>query len=218
MIRSYQLSASFFFLITHHLLLITYFMQSSLFNSTDAPGETLEEIFGEMLTRAKAMPVFAGRVFILGEGPLGARVAVVGESPGPPDASSEKPFMGPAGQMLDRILASIGLKRSDCYLTNTVKYISTGDEMTPEVLNFFIPYLHRELRVVRPRVIIAFGNTPTRALLRTKKGITQMRGEFHDYDGMKLMPTFNPAYLLRDPTKKREVWEDMKRVRDYLSS
>ncbi|HMF54917.1 MAG TPA: uracil-DNA glycosylase [Pyrinomonadaceae bacterium] len=194
-------------------------MQSSLFDSnTETPGEKLEEIFEEMLRRAKAMPQFAGRVFILGEGRVGARVAVVGESPGPPDVNSGKPFMGPAGQMLDRILGSIGLKRNDCYLTNTVKYISTGDEMTPDVLNFFIPYLHREMAAVRPVVIIAFGNTPTRALLRTKKGITQMRGEFHDYDGMKLMPTFNPAYLLRDPTKKREVWEDMKRVRDYLSS
>ena len=194
-------------------------MQSSLFDSNaEASSETLEEIFEEMLRRAKVMPQFAGRVFILGEGDVGARVAVVGESPGPPDVNSGKPFMGPAGQMLDRILASIGLKRSDCYLTNTVKYISTGDEMMPEVLNFFIPYLHRELAVVRPKVIIAFGNTPMRALLRTKKGITQMRGEFHDYNGMKLMPTFNPAYLLRDPTKKREVWEDMKRVRAYLSS
>ena len=206
-------------LVTCHLSLVTVLMQSSLFDSnTEASGETLEQIFGDMLVRAKAMPQFAGRVFILGEGAVGARVAVVGESPGPPDVSSGKPFMGPAGQMLDRILGSIGLKRSDCYLTNTVKYISTGDEMTPEVLNFFIPYLHREIVAVHPKVIIAFGNTPTRALLRTKKGITQMRGEFHDYNGMKLMPTFNPAYLLRDPTKKREVWEDMKRVRDYLSS
>src|SRR5207253_2300933 len=103
-------------------------MQSSLFDSNaEASSETLEEIFEEMLRRAKVMPQFAGRVFILGEGDVGARVAVVGESPGPPDVNSGKPFMGPAGQMLDRILASIGLKRSDCYLTNTVKYISTGD-------------------------------------------------------------------------------------------
>jgi DNA polymerase len=70
---------------------------------------------------------------------------------------------------------------------------------------------------VRPRVIIAFGNTPTRALLHTKRPISQMRGEFQDYDGTPLMPTFNPAYLLRDPTKKREVWEDMKKVRTLLA-
>jgi DNA polymerase len=124
--------------------------------------------------------------------------------------------MGPAGEMLVRILSAIGLRREDCYLTNTVKYISAGDELTPDILNFFIPYLHRELAVVRPEIIIAFGATPTKALLNTKKSISQMRGEFHDYRGMKLMPTFNPAYLLRDPSKKREVWEDMKKVRTAL--
>jgi uracil-DNA glycosylase family 4 len=195
-------------------------MQSSLFDETPAESssETLEEVNAELLQRAKAMPQYASRVFIFGEGQVGARVAVVGESPGPPDIDSGRPFMGPAGQMLERILASIGLKRDECYLTNTVKYISSGDEITPDVLSFFTPYLHRELAVVRPRAIIAFGNTPTRALLRTKKPISQMRGEFQDYHGMQLMPTFNPAYLLRDPSKKREVWEDMKRVRALLQS
>ena len=194
-------------------------MQSLLFDETP-PGsnETLEEIRAELLNRAKAMPQLKDRVFILGEGPVGARVAVVGESPGPPDIDSGRPFMGPAGLMLERILGSIGLKRDECYLTNTVKYISTGDEITPDILSFFTPYLHREMAAARPRVIIAFGNTPTRALLRTKKPISQMRGSFHDYNDAQLMPTFNPAYLLRDPSKKREAWEDMKKVRDLLSS
>ena len=191
----------------------------SLFD--DAPhasDETLEAINAELLQRAQLHPQFKERIYIFGDGQVGARVAVVGESPGAPDIASGKPFMGPAGDMLGRILAAIGLKRADCYLTNTVKMISNGDELTPDVLAFFTPYLHRELAVVRPEVVIAFGNTPTRALLRTKKPISQMRGEFHDYQGSQLMPTFNPAYLLRDPTKKREVWEDMKKVRDLLSA
>ena len=193
-------------------------MQSSLFDESSAEAkETLDEINAELLQRAQAMPQFAERIFIFGEGYRGARVAVVGESPGAPDIESGRPFMGPAGLMLERILSSISLKRDDCYLTNTVKIISTGDEMTSDVLAFFTPYLHRELAVVRPEVVISFGNTPTRALLRTKKPISQLRGEFHDYNGMKLMPTFNPAYLLRDPSKKREVWEDMKKVRAFLS-
>lgn len=192
-------------------------MQSSLFDEEPA-GETLAEINEELLRKAKARAEYADRIFIFGEGPLGARVAVVGESPGAPDIDSGRPFMGPAGQMLNRILEAIGLKREDCYLTNTVKMISSGDELTPDVLSFFTPYLHRELRVVRPEVVISFGNTPTRALLKTKKPISQMRGEFHDYQGSKLMPTFNPAYLLRDPSKKREVWEDMKKVRSLLAS
>ena len=193
-------------------------MQDSLFSSQpNETHETLDEINEELLRRAKSLPQFKERIFIFGEGKTGAKAALVGESPGPPDIESGKPFMGPAGQMLERILGSIGLARSDCYLTNTVKLICQGDEITQEWLTFFTPYLHRELSVVRPRVIISFGNTPTRALLHTKKPISQLRGEFHDYDGVPLMPTFNPAYLLRDPTKKREVWEDMKKVRALLA-
>lgn len=193
-------------------------MQNLLFADEEVqPTETLDEINQELLEKAKAIPALQSRVFIFGEGIAGLRVAVVGESPGAPDAASGRPFMGPAGEMLVKILGSIGLKRADCYLTNTVKYISAGDELTPEILKFFIPYLHRELAVVRPEIIITFGATPTKALLNTKKPISQMRGEFHDYRGFaQLMPTFNPAYLLRDPTKKREVWEDMKRVRNAL--
>ena len=194
-------------------------MQDSLFSGpAPEPGETVEEVNAELLRRAKSLPQFKERVFIFGEGGRGAKAAVVGESPGPPDIDSGRPFMGPAGLMLERILSSIGLARTDCYLTNVVKVISQGDEITPEWLSFFTPYLHRELAAARPRVVIAFGNTPTRALLRTKKPISQLRGEFHDYDGTPLMPTFNPAYLLRDPTKKREVWEDMKKVRAHLAS
>jgi DNA polymerase len=192
--------------------------ESLFFGEPAASGETLAGVNAELLRRAESMPQFKERVFILGEGEPGARVAVVGESPGPPDIATGRPFMGPAGDMLNRILAAVGLRRNDCYLTNVVKMISTGDEMTPDVLGFFTPYLHRELAVVRPRVVIAFGNTPTRALLRTKKPISQMRGQFHDYHGAQLMPTFNPAYLLRDPSKKREVWEDMKKVRALLAT
>jgi uracil-DNA glycosylase family 4 len=193
-------------------------MQDSLFGGqSPASDEKVEEINEELLRRAKSLPQFRERIFIFGEGKKGAKAAVVGESPGPPDIDSGRPFMGPAGQMLERILSSIGLARSDCYLTNVIKVISQGDEISPEWLSLFTPYLHRELAAVRPRVIIAFGNTPTRALLHTKKPISQMRGEFQDYDGTPLMPTFNPAYLLRDPTKKREVWEDMKKVRALLA-
>jgi uracil-DNA glycosylase family 4 len=192
-------------------------MQDSLFGGqTPESNETVEEINEELLRRAKSLPQFKERIYIFGEGKTSAKVAVVGESPGPPDIDSGRPFMGPAGQMLERILSSIGLARADCYLTNVIKAISQGEEITPEWLSFFTPYLHRELAAARPKVIIAFGNTPTRALLHTKKPISQMRGEFQDYDGTPLMPTFNPAYLLRDPTRKREVWEDMKKVRSLL--
>lgn len=178
-------------------------------------NESVDEINQELLKKGKAL--FPREFFIFGTGNVKADVVIVGESPGAPDADSEKPFMGPVGQLLENILAAIGLRREDCYLTNVVKYISAGDEITPDVLAFFTPYLHREILAVSPQIIISLGNTPTKALLNTKKAISQIRGEFFDYNGIKLMPTFNPAYLLRDASKKREVWEDMKKVRDFLN-
>jgi len=178
-------------------------------------SETIDEINQEMLGKGKFL--FPDKFFIFGTGNRAAKVVIVGESPGLPDADSEKPFMGPVGELLTKILTSVGLKREECYLTNVVKIISTGDEITPDILAFFTPYLHREMAAIRPQVIIALGNTPTKALLNTKKPISQVRGDFYDYYDMKLMPTFNPAYLLRDPSKKREVWEDMKKIRDFLA-
>src|SRR5918998_2752137 len=116
-------------------------MQDSLFSETPTEADEMpDDINAELLRRAKSLPQYKERIFIFGDGPVGAKVAVVGESPGPPDIESGKPFMGPAGLMLERILASVGLARGDCYLTNTVKMISTGEEMTTDVLNFFTPY------------------------------------------------------------------------------
>ena len=189
-------------------------MQNSLFDSTPTQSnETLEQINAEMLEKAKQLPMFADKTFIFGVGKENAEIVVVGESPGPPDEEFGEPFRGPVGELLEKILLSIGISRRNCYLTNVVKYISQGDELTPEILKFFTPFLEREIIAVKPKVIISLGNTPTKALLNTKKAISQIRGEFYDFQGIKLMPTFNPAYLLRDATKKREVWEDMKKMK-----
>lgn len=195
-------------------------MQNSLFSGSwelNSPNESLDEINAEMLDKAKSIPELADRFFVFSQGQPDATIAVVGESPGPPDADSEKPFQGPTGDLLNKILGSIGLRRENTYLTNIIKFISQGDEITPELMKFFTPFVWRELAVVQPKVVLLLGNTPTKALLNTKKPISQVRGEFTRANGMMLMPTFNPAYLLRDPTKKREVWEDIKRVRDYLT-
>ena len=207
----------FLFIIREHSCnsWLIFIMQNSLFDEqTSISSETVDEINQELLEKGKAL--FPDKFFIFGTGKIDSQVVVISESPGLPDADSEKPFMGPVGQLLEKILLAVGLKREEVYLTNIVKFISTGDEITPEILKFFTPFLHRELLAVKPKIIVSLGNTPTKALLNTKKSITQMRGEFCDYNGIKLMPTFNPAYLLRDPSKKREVWEDMKKVRDYL--
>ena len=194
-------------------------MQNSLFDDQIvSSNETLDDIYKDLLSKAKSIPTFSEEFFIFGHGKQNSEVVVVGESPGPPDADSEKPFMGPVGELLTKILSSISLKREDCYLTNVVKYISQGEDLTPDILKFFTPFLHREILSINPKVIISLGNTPTKSLLNTKKPISKIRGEFYDYNGIKLMPTFNPAYILRDPSKKREVWEDMKQVRDFLNT
>ena len=117
-----------------------------------------------------------------------------------------------------KMVASINLDREDCYFTNVVKFISQGDELTTKVLEFFAPYLRREIAAIGPKIVVSLGNSPTRALLGTKKAISELRGELFDHEGIKILPTFNPAYLLRDPTKKREAWEDMKLLRDVLNS
>ena len=194
-------------------------MQNDLFNGSwelNAPSETLDEIKQEMIDKAKSFPELANRFFVFSQGEPSATIAVVGESPGPPDADAEKPFQGPTGDLLNRILSSIGLNRANTYLTNIVKYISVGDELTPELVKFFTPFVWRELAVVKPKVVLLLGNTPTKAMLNTKQPISKVRGELQKSNGLMFMPTFNPAYLLRDPTKKREVWDDVRRVRDFL--
>jgi DNA polymerase len=191
-------------------------MQKGLFSEQGGPsGESIDDINREILERAAA--IYPGRAFIFGMGNEHARVLVVGESPGPQDIATGEPFTGPAGDLLKRILAAIGLRHNDCWLTNVVKFVSQGDEITKDAIAFFTPYLLREIEAVDPEIVIAIGSTPTKALLNTKKPISQVRGEMQQVNGRMVMPTFNPAYLLRDPTKKKEVWDDMKQVREFLA-
>jgi uracil-DNA glycosylase family 4 len=193
--------------------------QGSLFDADDeAHAETLTDVNEELERRTLANSAFAGRSLILGCGPQSPVVAVVGESPGTPDIQSGIPFMGPVGDLLNIMISSIGLKRNQCFLTNTVKIVSGGDEMTKDTLAFFVPFLFRELNAVKPALIISLGNTPTHALLQTRKPISVMRGEFQSFNGIKVMPTYNPAYLLRDPSRKKEAWEDLKKIRAAIQS
>lgn len=190
-------------------------MQAGLFVDQGGPsGETLDEIKREIFERAA--PIYPGRAFVFGMGNERARVLVVGESPGPQDIATGEPFTGPAGDLLKRILASIGLRHTDCWLTNVVKFVSPGTEITKDVIVFFTPYLRREIDAVNPELVIALGSTPTKAILDTKQTISQARGQMQQVGGRMVMPTFNPAYLLRDATKKKEVWDDMKMVREFL--
>ncbi len=151
-------------------------------------------------------------------GNLQADLMFVGEAPGADEDAQGQPFVGRSGQLLTKIIEAIGISRDDVFIGNINRCRPPQNRQpTPTESETCKPYLLREIAVVRPKVIVVLGNTACQNLLETKVGISKLRGNFQDYYGVKVMPTFHPAYLLRDPHKKREVWEDMKKVRDYLS-
>jgi DNA polymerase len=125
--------------------------------------------------------------------------------------------VGRAGQLLTKIIEAIGLRREEVLIGNVNRCRPPGNRPpTPEEASICKPYLLREIAAVKPEVIVVLGNTAMKNLLETQTGITRLRGHFQDFKGSKVMPTFHPAYLLRDPTKKRETWNDLQQVRDYL--
>lgn len=156
---------------------------------------------------------------VFGEGSPDAKLVFVGEGPGADEDATGRPFVGRAGQLLDKIIEAIGMKREEVYIANVVKCRPPLNR-TPEPgeVETCEPFLWRQLAFIRPRVIVALGAPAFHCLSNTKEPITRARGQWRDLNGIKLMPTFHPAFLLRSPDKKREVWEDMKKVRDYLSS
>jgi len=151
------------------------------------------------------------------EGDARVKLMFVGEAPGADEDAQGRPFVGRAGQLLTKIIEAIGLKREDVFIGNINRCRPPGNRQ-PTLIEAQTcrPFLLREIAVVRPKIIVVMGNTACQNLLETKTGISKLRGSFHDYFGVKVMPTFHPAYLLRDPSKKREVWDDMKKVRAEL--
>jgi DNA polymerase len=184
--------------------------------AVDPSLEAIREDIGEC-TRCKLHE--HRRNIVFGEGSPRATLVFVGEGPGADEDATGRPFVGRAGQLLDKIIAAIGLKREDVYIANIVKCRPPGNR-TPErdEVATCEQFLFRQLSLIRPDVIVALGSPAFQCLVRTREPITKARGEWREWNGFKVMPTYHPAYLLRVPEKKREAWEDMKRVRDYLNS
>lgn len=181
------------------------------------PGETLEDIWND-IGECTRCPLHATRTHVVhSEGNRKARLMFIGEAPGADEDMQARPFVGRAGQLLNKIIEAIGLKRDEVMIGN-VNRCRPPQNRTPTLAEAATckPFLLREIAIIQPEVIVVLGNTAMKNLLDTKEGITKLRGKFQDYRGIKVMPTFHPAYLLRDPSKKREAWEDMKLVRDYL--
>lgn len=163
-------------------------------------------------------PLHVGRTNVVHtEGNQKARLMFVGEAPGADEDLQSRPFVGRAGQLLTKIIEAIGFKREEVLIGNINRCRPPGNRApTAEEAAMCKPYLLREIASAQPKVIVVLGNTATRNLLDTREGITRLRGKFQDYKGIPVMPTYHPAFLLRDPSKKRETWEDLKKVRDFL--
>jgi uracil-DNA glycosylase family 4 len=182
-------------------------------------SETFEEIWADIGDCTRC-PLYQGRTNIVHtDGNPNARLMFVGEAPGADEDAQARPFVGRAGQLLTKIIESIGFKREEVLIGNVNRCRPPANRPpTPEEASMCKPFLLREIASVQPEVIVVLGNTAMKNLLDLKQGITKVRGQFQDYQGVKVMPTFHPAYLLRDPSKKKETWEDLKKVRDYLES
>ena len=184
-----------------------------------ATVDTIESIRAEIGDCARCPLHAMGRKQIVHTtGNFKADLMFVGEAPGADEDEQGFPFVGRAGQLLTKIIESIGLKREEVCIGNINRCRPPGNRQpVPEETAACRPFLLREIAVVQPKVIVVLGATAAQNLLQTKTPISKLRGNFQDYFGVKVMPTFHPAYLLRDPHKKKEVWEDMKKVRDYLN-
>jgi uracil-DNA glycosylase len=200
---------------------------SSLFGETEPESaetqygdETLEDIRRD-LGDCRRCKLFSTRTnIVFGEGAPRAELMFIGEGPGADEDATGRPFVGRAGQLLTKMIEAINLKRDEVYIANVVKSRPPGNR-APESdeVKACIPFLFRQIAAIRPKLIVALGNPAMQALLDTKIGITKMRGHLQDYPripGIKVLPTFHPAYLLRSPDKKREAWEDLKKVRAFL--
>jgi len=181
----------------------------------------LEEIAKE-ISKCRKCDLGSSRTHAVpGEGSPAARIMFVGEAPGADEDAQGRPFVGRAGQLLDKIIAASGLKREEVYIGNVLKCRPPENrDPRPDELISCLPYLQRQVEIINPEVIVALGAHAARMLLNTNKAIGQLRGQFHEYypglgkPPIKLMATFHPAYLLRNYSEenRRYVWEDMKKV------
>ena len=182
------------------------------------PAEALAAIREDIgdCTRCK-LHTLGRRQVVFGVGNPNADLMFVGEAPGADEDLQGEPFVGRAGQLLTKIIEAIGLSRGDVYIANVIK-CRPPQNRNPEQdeVDTCEPFLFRQIDVIQPKVIVALGTFAARALLRTLDPISRLRGRVFEYRGAKLIPTFHPAYLLRNPASKREVWEDMKLVRSIL--
>jgi DNA polymerase len=194
---------------------------SSAAPSADAPDERrarLALIAEEVRSCTKCVLHEKRRQTVFARGNPLAELCFVGEGPGADEDAQGEPFVGAAGQLLDRMIAAMGYHRDDVYICNIVKCRPPSNRKPePEEMAACTPYLTQQLALVKPRVLVALGATAVQGLVGTSEGITRLRGKWKLYKGtIPMMPTFHPAYLLRQPAAKRDVWNDLQEVMKHL--
>ncbi|GAB4333914.1 MAG: uracil-DNA glycosylase [Candidatus Abyssubacteria bacterium] len=153
------------------------------------------------------------RHVVFGEGNPGARLVFVGEAPGADEDAQGLPFVGKAGQLLTKIIEAIELKRNDVYICNVLKCRPPGNRTpTTQEIECCVPFLLKQLDAIQPKIICALGNVAAQTLLRTKAPMNRLRGRFHRFGNVLVMPTYHPAALLRNPDYKRDVWQDVQLI------
>jgi DNA polymerase len=186
-------------------------------SGTDARAEDLKHLFEEVLA-CQRCPLHKTRTrAVLHDGSPYASLLFVGEAPGRDEDLQGVPFVGKAGQLLTRMIEAMGLKRSEVYICNVLKDRPPENRTPlPEEMIACLPFLQHQIAVVQPKVICSLGSIATKALLKTEQPITRLRGSVYDYQGIPVVPTFHPSYLLRNPEAKREAWRDLQVVMGLL--
>jgi DNA polymerase len=192
-------------------------VESSVVTVARSPAEALGALRAHIgdCTRCK---LHTGRTnLVFGVGNPESPLMFVGEGPGADEDEQGIPFVGRAGQLLTQIIKAMGYERDEVYIANVVKCRPPGNRNPePDEIEQCEPFLLRQIDVIQPKVIVALGKFAAQTLLRTNDPISRLRGRFHRLGGTRVMPTFHPSYLLRTPSAKREVWEDMKQVMAVL--
>lgn len=184
---------------------------------TAAAGETLDDIRRDLGECVRCRLGSQRTNLVFGVGNPRARLVFIGEAPGRDEDLKGEPFVGEAGQLLTKIIQAMGFARDEVYICNVLKCRPPGNRNPhhDEIVQC-APFMLRQVRAIGPEAIVALGTFAAQTLLATKEPISRLRGRFHDYHGIPLMPTFHPAFINRNPVHKREVWEDMKQVMALL--
>jgi DNA polymerase len=174
----------------------------------------------EEIGDCKRCKLCEGRTHIVfGVGDPHAKLMFVGEGPGRDEDLQGEPFVGRAGQLLTKMIEAMGLKRPDVYIANIVKCRPPDNRYPePDEVETCMPFLLKQIDAVSPRVVVTLGNLATQTLLGTKTGITALHGNFKEWRGIQVMPTYHPAFLLRNPNMKKPCWEDLKKVISLLKT